>query len=371
MEYLHPIKFIVVLFVFVMASMTLSQAEPFKRVCYLGPLTVSQLNVSVCTHYMYHGRLEYESENNTFQWKSTSDINFMANLTKIKHKFNFQVFAGLGNFVEVGSSKENMTNVAEALVKFLRKYQMDGVDFDWEFPSGSWKEPFAKFMAIIRNKFDSAGQPKLSLSLAVATDFFLIHSSYNVTSLASSLDFISIMGYDFTNPATFHLTDFHSSLYAPRFERPIIYLNTRNLNWTAYHYVELGMPKSKIVLGLPAYAHGWRLKSSLDHGLFAPSTGRASPSVLGTSGICQFYKMNGTHRVWDNYAQSPYAYNNLNWYSFDDFQSVDAKVKYCKDNNFSGLMVFSLASDTDSDNQCETGTKYPIHSRITDLLNAL
>ena len=49
-------------------------------------------------------------------------------------------------------------------------------------------------------------------------------------------------------------------------------MNTLNLNWSAFHFATHGMPKDKIVLGLPAYAHSWELLTTLDHGLFAPAT---------------------------------------------------------------------------------------------------
>ena len=89
---------------------------------------------------------------------------------------------------------------------------------------------------------------------------------------------------------------------------------------------------------------------------------------MGFSEICAFLKTKGTHRVWDSYAQSPYAYNGKRWYSFDDFQSVTVKAKYCKENGFGGVMIWSLWGDFDRDNNCGTNTTFPIHSLLTDLL---
>ena len=103
--------------------------------------------------------------------------------------------------------------------------------------------------------------------------------------------------------------------------------------------------------------------------VFSSYSGTANPRELPFPQLCQFLKLKDTTRVWDSYAQGPYAYNGKRWYSFDDFQSVTVKAKYCKENGFGGVMVWCLHNDYDPNDLCDSHVKFPIHSLLTDLLS--
>lgn len=48
---------------------------------------------------------------------------------------------------------------------------------------------------------------------------------------------------------------------------------------------------------------------------------------------------------YDNSAKVPYAVQGNNWVSYDDAQSLTAKVKYALQFNISGIMLWSIETD--------------------------
>lgn len=80
----------------------------------------------------------------------------------------------------------------------------------------------------------------------------------------------------------------------------------------------------------------YRLSSSLNQGRHAPATGIGSIGANGFASyfeICDFLKKQGSSRVFDNETKVPYAYNFLDWISYDDEISIKIKVQNFISNN--------------------------------------
>lgn len=75
----------------------------------------------------------------------------------------------------------------------LETYQLDGIDFDWEFPSSDSKIHFSQLLYEIRRAFTD----KYLLSLAVAAPEGIAYFAYNFNILNQYCDYINIMTYDF------------------------------------------------------------------------------------------------------------------------------------------------------------------------------
>lgn len=92
---------------------------------------------------------------------------------------------------------------ARNALTFIREYGFDGIDIDWEFPVfSSWrwqdKENFVSLLQEIRYLIDTEAANTL-LSVAVAADPTIIVPGYDAVGINSSVDYINLMSYDYTD----------------------------------------------------------------------------------------------------------------------------------------------------------------------------
>jgi len=121
-----------------------------------------------------------------------------------------------------------------------------------------------------------------------------------------------------------------TDLNAPLFPRctETGYMSTLNVNFSVQYWLAKGMPREKIVVGVPTYGHSYTLDNSLNHNLQAPASGFGH---LGTMGfvsypmVCQFLK-SGAVSIFNKESRVPYAFKNKEWISYDNEESIYQKV---------------------------------------------
>jgi len=149
------------------------------------------------------------------------------------------------------------------------------------------------------------------------------------------------------------------------------------VNFTANYWASMGMPKEKIVIGIPFYGHGWRLTNPADNGVYAPASGPSPPfpytqqaGVAAYYEICPLVNAPGNTRTFDPYQYEPYIVTSSGlWFSYDDVESLNYKVDCLKRNGFAGTMVWALDMD-DFNGICpqHNGQKYPLTNAINAAL---
>lgn len=90
------------------------------------------------------------------------------------------------------------------------------------------------------------------------------------------------MSYDyhmFDEVPPFPFTGHNSPLFSRKIESA--YFATLNMAWSAEHWVELGVHREKIMVGIPTYARTYTLARADLHGLDAPATG-SGPGPQGS-----------------------------------------------------------------------------------------
>lgn len=124
-----------------------------------------------------------------------------------------------GYFAEAGSSAEGRKTFAVNAVAYMKKYDFDGIDIDWEFPGkerqadkidnandqgtpdeGKYdsKKNFTLFLEALRVELDKQGEADgeyYQLTAAVGASRELIENT-EPAKYSKSLDFINIMSYD-------------------------------------------------------------------------------------------------------------------------------------------------------------------------------
>jgi GH18 family chitinase len=169
------------------------------------------------------------------------------------HAKNVKVLISVGGwgwdqqFETMAASTESRRAFVQNLKAFVAEYQIDGADIDWEYPDAG--QSSQNFLALIKEL--RAALPDRLLTTAVVSDgenALGIHpDSFEL------FDFVNVMTYDGPDHATM-----------AQFERGLAY-------WS-----ERGLPKQKIVMGMPFYSH---VKDSSVEGVSFAKLVEANPAA--------------------------------------------------------------------------------------------
>ncbi|XP_055713443.1 chitinase-3-like protein 2 [Phlebotomus papatasi] len=273
-------------------------------------------------------------------------------LKKINQELKILVWTGgmdSGGFSEMVKDHASRKHFIQSVKSVLETYRLDGIDLDWEFPGGfdRQRQHFSQLLHEIRREYQREHRTYL-LTVAVAAPRPIIDVAYDVGEINSYADFINVMTYDyhFYAPST-PFTGINAPLFPRENEKGL--LGMLNINYTANYWLERGMDKDKIVIGLPTYGHSFRLANPLNRHIGSPSTANGATGVLGFtsySEVCWFQQNNiFVTTVYDNATCSPYTTAGTEWISYDDVVSLECKTKWVKDSDFGGVMIYSLNAD--------------------------
>lgn len=271
--------------------------------------------------------------------------------------------------------EEGRRTFASSCVNFIRTYQFDGVDLDWEYPGGGGMEGtdfdpqadktnFTLLLKELRSQLDEAGEKDgkyYLLTAATAAGMDKI-THLELAKIGRYLNFINIMAYDMHMGFT-QLTNHQGPLYVnPSNPEPDIgplYLKSKgNIDAVVKAYVEGGFPREKIVIGVPFYGRAWTLAGDGGQGPFQKATGELprgtwEPGCYDYDDVLknlegQFY--------FDEQAQAAYFIGTEKrgdkpvkvFISLDNPQSLERKVTYVKQNGLAGIMFWELTSNRDN-----------------------
>lgn len=256
-----------------------------------------------------------------------------------------------GGFSEAAASMESRERFAKSAAELIFRHELDGIDIDWEYPGISLmgtdsnpadKENFTFFLQAIRTVLDTHEEPLL-LTIAAGGDAFFCRNT-QMDKVSDLCDYVQIMTYDLRG-AHSHATGHHTNLYIPQTD----FLDAA-VETAVEAFVKAGVPKEKIVIGAAFYSRMWKDVPAVDKGYnkVAESIGDYGPGYdelvdryIGPEGE----GINGYKRYWDESAQAPWLFNGDEFITYDDPQSIRAKVQYLKEEGLLGIMSweYSLA----------------------------
>nr|XP_031831642.1 acidic mammalian chitinase-like [Nomia melanderi] len=341
----------------------------------LWELRPSHIDPNLCTHII----VGFASVVNcTLDLGNNSSIyKDVVALKNVQPELRVMISVGGSNELHLGFSEmvKNHTNrkrFIKSVLNVTKSFGFDGLDLDWEFPA--WlgaddreKIHFTQLLQEIRREFQRA-QETLILSVAVAAPQAIVDQSYEVAEMAKYLDFVNLMSYDYHFYVWYYpITGLNAPLFPLSTESG--YLSTLNVNFSAHYWLAKGMPKEKLVIGIPTYGHTYKLDNPLNHGLFAPTSGFGKLGDMGFVSyfeVCQFLQ-NGAQSIFVNESKVPYAYKASEWISFDDIASVYYKAKWILANNFGGAMILSLNAD-DWNFTCKLNESFALTRTVSKVL---
>lgn len=275
---------------------------------------------------------------------------------------------GTQKFKDMSATRYTRQTFVYSAIPFLRKRGFDGLDMDWEYPKGSDdKKNFVLLLKELREAFEAEAQelkkPRLLLSAAVPVGPDNVRGGYDVPAIASYLDFINLMAYDFHGKWE-RETGHNAPLYAPSTDSE--WRKQLSVDNAASLWVKLGAPKEKLVIGMPTYGRSFTLANPDKHGPNAPASGGGREGVYTKeSGFLAYYEicemlLNGAVYVWDDEMKVPYLVDGDQWVGFDDERAIRNKMHWIKSNGFGGAMVWTIDMDDFKGEVCGGNVKYPL-----------
>lgn len=286
----------------------------------------------------------------------------------------------------VGSAK-NRTAFVKTCLDLVKEYDLDGLDFDWEYPNRQGlgcnainDDDTANFLSFLKELRE---QPEAKdLYLTAAGSLFPWNDATGVAStdlsgFASVLDYIMIMNFD--------LYGAWSATGGPNspLSRSCDSRNDQGAGDEAVEkWTKAGIPSSQIVLGVPAYGHGFSVNetsafksdgklneyppqnsshrfqgSSWDSDPAIDDCGNASPP----GGTYTFWSLiteakflttcgspaSGIAHTFDSCSKTPAMYNKTSeiWVAYDDARSYTEKGKFITENKLKGFAMYEAGGD--------------------------
>ncbi|RPD56909.1 glycoside hydrolase [Lentinus tigrinus ALCF2SS1-7] len=311
----------------------------------------------------------------------------LAHQNGVKAMLTVGGWTGSQYFSSAVATEENRTAFVNTVMSLVDKYQLDGLDFDWEYPNKQGmgcnviaaddSQNFLSFLQALRTK---AGQNFTISAAAGITPFAGTDGTpmTDVSAFADALDYVAIMNYDVWGS--------WSNTVGPN--APLNDTCASDQEGSAVSAVkawtDAGFPANQLVLGVASYGHSFKVSQSAaisDSSLAAyPAFDKSSqplgdswdevapagvdqcgnPTSGGPSGIFDFWGLvegnfltsNGTAADgidyrFDECSQTPYVYNpdTQVMVSYDDTRSFAAKGQFINDAGLLGFAMWEAAGD--------------------------
>lgn len=278
---------------------------------------------------------------------------------------------GADGFSDMALTEESRAKFIKSASEFIAKYNLDGMDMDWEYPgisgAGTMARPedtknFTELMKGLREMLDEFETPKI-LTFASA-GWKRYYDFIEVNEVMKYADYTNVMTYDQVSGVSIY-TGHHTPLGDVKkgdiegtpFQAHLdsLYQSGGNLDpdpRSAEKIVDFliqeGVDPKQIVIGSAFYGRVWKGVPPVNNGLYQLSGG-LHIGWMAYHQIRDKYEPDGKFkRYWDEKAKSPYMYNAEDslFVSYDDTVSVALKTEYTMEKGLGGIMFWELGNDT-------------------------
>jgi chitinase len=279
-------------------------------------------------------------------------------LKKLNPRLKVDISVGgwtVGGFSEAASTAAGRQLFADSAAQLIASQHADGLDVDWEYPghheSGIKSSPqdkanYTLLLKAIRASLDRVGAANgrtganhYTLSVAIADGPFV--DQIDIAGINPYLDWFNMMTYDFVNadtPTTGHHTGLHPS--------KLIQGDGRTTDRAVQQFLAAGVAPNKLVIGAALYGREFADVKPDHDGLYQPF-GHYQDAHNWPELKQDYINKQGYVRYWDADAQAPWLWNaqTHRFISYDDPQSIAAKMAYIKAQHLGGIMYWEQTLD--------------------------
>jgi chitinase len=258
-----------------------------------------------------------------------------------------------GRFSDASLTATNRAKFIDSVAAFITRYNLDGLDIDWEYPGMEGapgnvfrpedKQNYTLLLKELRERFNKMQKPShrhLYITIAAGSSTEYLQNT-EMAKVQKYVDAVNLMAYDYYEPGDSPTTGNHAPLFVDPADPKSV-----SADRSVAEFEAAGVPAEKIVLGVPFYGHVWGHVSANSNGLFQP--GQPVPNAYaGYGAITGTMLGQGYTRYWDAKASVPYLYNSQKqiFVSYEDPESLALKCKYVIDHHLAGIMFWDYGSD--------------------------
>ncbi|WP_226940412.1 MULTISPECIES: glycoside hydrolase family 18 protein [unclassified Imperialibacter] len=278
---------------------------------------------------------------------------------------------GADGFSDMALTEESRAKFINSASKFIEKYQLDGMDMDWEYPGISGAGTMAReqdtqnFTALMKGLREmlNAFESKKVLTFASA-GWKRYYDHIEVNEVMKYADYTNVMTYDQVSGVSDY-TGHHSPLGDVRSEDILgtpfhdhldsLYQaganpdpHPRSAQKIIDFLLNEGVNANQIIIGAAFYGRVWKGVSPENNGLYQRSGGMHIGWMAYHQIRSSYENDSSFRRFWDDKAKAPFMYNATDslMVSYDDTVSVALKTKYAMAKGLGGIMFWELGNDT-------------------------
>lgn len=261
---------------------------------------------------------------------------------------------GADGFSDAVETKETREVFIKSIMDLIKKYDLDGIDLDWEFPTQATsaktktrgaidREHYSYLIKELREELDNYKKGLLLTAAVVCADD-KANEYYDCKEITKYFDYLHIMSYAFRDPScALHL----ASLYKSNFTQA-------DGDHGVQDFINAGFDKDKIVLGACYYGFLYKV---VDKGPIGTNIGaKVQKDENGDYIRAKEIKHRFMHEYLDNPeyikvkdedAQADYMYKDDEVIAYESVDSLIEKCKYVKKHNLAGMLVWEYTKDSD------------------------
>ncbi|TQN69136.1 Chitinase 1 [Colletotrichum shisoi] len=267
---------------------------------------------------------------------TTGCLSALANLKASRPNIRTLVSVGGGGgsaeFPALAASPAARARFAKEIKSFCDKYQLNGVDIDWEHPSDAKQgQDYIALLSDVRRQMPAG---KYLLTTALPPGQYVLRN-IDLRRAAPLLDYLNLMCYDLTGPWT-DVSGNHAQLMASK----TLASNNPNLKIACAdgisYVINNGVPSRKVLLGIPAYAR-----------TFPMAKGPGGPSKNSAEmDYCDMSNDSVDKATVDTAAAAASYVDAKNGFmTFDVPRTVAIKAQYAKSRALGGLFYWTGVGD--------------------------